>query len=105
MKQRKKLLKAILEAGSPWRQQDGMMPIIYCLFFIGILYISSAHFVEKRMRNIQALKGELKELRWEYMTVKSDLMFSSTYSQVLGAVNSSEQLKSSSIPKRIHVRG
>jgi hypothetical protein len=105
MKQSEKLFGVVPGLGGLFGQNNRMMPTIYCLFILGILYISSAHFVEKRMRNIQALKGELKELRWEYMTVKSDLMFNSTYSQVLGSVSDGEQLKSASIPKRIYVRG
>ena len=56
------------------------------------------------MRNIQALKEDLKVLRWEYMTIKSDLMYNSTYSQVAKTVSGMEMEFSGKLPKKILVK-
>lgn len=103
MIERMKISNVFRRVGDFGRDLSGTMKMVYCLFLIGLFYITSAHFVEKRMRAIQALKSDLKELRWEYMSVKSDLMHSSTLSQVSGAVVDREGIKSSQVPKRIYV--
>ena len=54
------------------------------------------------MRAIHTLKSDLKELRWEYMAVKSDLMHSSTLSQVSSAVVDREGIKEAQVPIRIY---
>ena len=56
----------------------------YMLFlgFLGVFYIANAHFSEKRVRDIQRLQKEIKELKWEYMSIKSNLMFRSMQSQI-----------------------
>lgn len=44
------------------------------LAFIAILYIANGHLTDKTIRRINATKKELKELQFEYKTVKADLM-------------------------------
>ncbi len=55
---------------------------IFFLAFIAILYIANARYAERNMRQINAIQGELKELRWQYMTSKSKLMIRSKQSEV-----------------------
>lgn len=56
----------------------------YLLFlgFLGIMYIANAHFAEKSVRHIQTLQKEIKELKWEYTSIKSETMFKSMQSQI-----------------------
>jgi hypothetical protein len=103
MIERLKWRKNIRKGEEQGVKSSASMKTVYCLFLIGIFYITSAHFVEKRMRTIHSLKGELKELRWEYMSVKSNLMHSSTLSQVAEAVVDREGIKSTALPRRIVV--
>ncbi len=49
---------------------------------LGILYIANAHFAEKGVREIQRLQKEIKELKWEYTSIKSETMYKSMQSQV-----------------------
>ncbi|MBU6167894.1 MAG: hypothetical protein KGQ86_02570 [Bacteroidetes bacterium] len=48
--------------------------LIYIVFigFLALLYIANSHFSEKKIRQIQVLQDEIKELRWEYMTLASE---------------------------------
>lgn len=56
----------------------------YLLFlgFLGIIYIANAHYSETKVKEVQKLQKEIKELKWEYMSIKSDLMFKSMQSQM-----------------------
>jgi hypothetical protein len=51
---------------------------------LGLVYIANAHFAEKRVRRIQSLQKEIKELKWEYTSVKSETMYKSMQSQIEG---------------------
>lgn len=51
---------------------------------LGLAYIANAHFAEKRVRRIQSLQKEIKELKWEYTSVKSETMYKSMQSQIDG---------------------
>lgn len=100
MNDSKKLNRRFLKAGSTTRFVAQSMPVFYFLFALGMVYITTALMSEKRMRNIEYLKKDIKELRWEFMSVKAELMHSSTYSQVAHTVIGSE-LNNTKAPKRI----
>ena len=53
-----------------------VMNISFFLFlaFIAILYIANGHLTDKSIRRINTTQKELKELQFEYKTLKSDLM-------------------------------
>ncbi len=42
---------------------------------IGLLYIGNTHYAEKTVRRIDAAQSEVEDLRADYTTLKSDLMF------------------------------
>ncbi len=56
----------------------------YLLFlgFLGIVYIANAHYAEKNVRDIQHIQKEIKELKWEYTSIKSETMYKSMQSQM-----------------------
>lgn len=56
----------------------------YLLFLggLGIVYIANAHFAEKGVRRIQTMQKEIKELKWEYTSIKSEKMYKSMQSQI-----------------------
>ncbi|MBK6932354.1 MAG: hypothetical protein IPH12_16455 [Saprospirales bacterium] len=56
----------------------------YMLFlgFLALVYIANAHFAEKGVREIQRLQKEIKELKWEYTSIKSETMYKSIQSQI-----------------------
>jgi hypothetical protein len=59
-----------------------LLPYLFFLAFIGILYIANIYYAEKKIREINGLRKELKELRYEYITEKSKLMYRSKQSEV-----------------------
>jgi hypothetical protein len=57
------------------------------LGFMALVYIANAHYAEKKVREIQALQKEVKTLRWEYMQLKSEVMYNYKYSEVANRVD------------------
>lgn len=91
------------KVGNAIKEIGGSLKTMFFLFFIGLVYITSAHFLEKRVRNIYALNKEIKELRWEYMTLKSSLMQGAKLSSVSGAVGGYADLQSVKLPIKIYL--
>ena len=60
----------------------GNFSYLMFLGFLGIVYIANAHFAEKNVRDIQHIQKEIKELKWEYTSIKSETMYKSMQSQM-----------------------
>lgn len=58
------------------------LPFMLYLTLIGILYIANGFYVEREVRDLYKTASDLKELRSEYITLKSDLNYQSKQSQV-----------------------
>ncbi len=52
------------------------------LGFLALVYIANAHFAEKKVRDIQRIQKEIKELKWQYTSIKSETMYKSIQSQI-----------------------
>ena len=51
------------------------IPFLGYLTVLAIIYISNSFYAEKTFRQIEKTNKELKELRFQYISSKSDLMF------------------------------
>jgi len=51
------------------------LPYLAFLAIIAIIYIANTFYAEKTFKEIEATKIELKELRYQYITTKSTLMY------------------------------
>ncbi len=56
---------------------------------LAVMYIANGHLADRTMRKINSTTSELKELQYEYKTIKSEVMFRSEEEQV---VKAAEQL-------------
>lgn len=63
------------------RLQNIIVFMVY-LVFLALLNIGNTYRAEKYIRQIDKLTKEMKELRYEYITTKSELMFKSKASEV-----------------------
>jgi Bacteriodetes cell division protein (FtsL-like) len=59
-----------------------VFPLFFFLAGLGLFYIYNAHYAQRIARKTDTVKDEIKELRAEYITVKSELMFQSKQSQI-----------------------
>ncbi|MFA6923561.1 MAG: FtsL-like putative cell division protein [Bacteroidales bacterium] len=58
------------------------LPFLLFIVLIALSYIANTYYTEKIVRKIDKTKNELKELRSEYITVKSNYMNKSKQSEV-----------------------
>jgi hypothetical protein len=59
------------------------LPFILFLMVLGVLYISNIFHVERTKRQIDDLEEELRELRYEYISSRSKLMYESKPSEIV----------------------
>jgi hypothetical protein len=58
------------------------LPFVLYLALLGMIYIGNRNLAEKNIRDIDKTYKEINELTSEYKTIKADLTFKSTLSQV-----------------------
>ena len=62
------------------------VPFFLFLALLAVVYIYNGHYADKTIRNINQTAKEVKELQFEYKTVKSEVMFRSKQSELAKAV-------------------
>lgn len=62
------------------------IPFFLFLSFLAVLYIYNGHYSDKLVRRISATEKHIKELEYEYKTIKSDVIFRSKASELVKAV-------------------
>jgi hypothetical protein len=92
-------LESYFEEGFPVKY----LPKILFIMFLGLLYISNTHHAEKTVRKINAIHTEVEDLRADYTTLKSDLMFASKQSEVARKVKAFGLQESLRPPFKIEV--
>ena len=58
------------------------LPYFLFLAFAAILYIANGYYADGKIREVNKTNNQLKELRSEYISTKSELMFASKQSEV-----------------------
>jgi hypothetical protein len=80
------------------------IPFILYLTFIGVLYIANSYNAEKTIIEISRTKKQNEELRFAYITTKSDLMFHSKQSEVAVKLKNSGIKESLVPPVKLYVK-
>ncbi|MGZ3883793.1 MAG: FtsL-like putative cell division protein [Bacteroidia bacterium] len=60
-------------------------PFVLFLTLLAILYIANGYYADDKIREVNKTTNQLKELRSEFISTKSDLMFVSKQSEVAKA--------------------
>ena len=68
----------ILSRGSVTRN----LPFLVFLALLALVYIANTYYAEKVVKEIERTKSELKELRFQYTTTKSTLMYYSKQTEI-----------------------
>lgn len=95
--------KLISEGGVSKEAATEMLPFLLFLSALCMLYIANSHMAMKNIRNIDKLNKEVKELSWEYKSLKADLMFKSKLTEVAKQVDTLGIRELTEPPKRIVV--
>ena len=80
------------------------IPFILYITFMGVLYIANSYNAEKTIIDISKTKRELEELRFSYITTKSELMFHSKQSEVAAKVENRGIKESLVPPAKLYVK-
>lgn len=92
MSQEIKNIETIQQNKNDWRRVFNYKWIVknipFFLFLAGlaVLYIYNGHHADKLIRKIGTSEKNIKELEYEYKTVKSDVIFRSKASELVKAV-------------------
>jgi hypothetical protein len=62
------------------------IPFFLFLAVLAVVYIYNGHMADKTIRAISRTERDLKELQYEYKTVKGDVLFRSKQSELMQAV-------------------
>ncbi len=84
MEERKENIELVSQLKA-WLSADHLIkniPFFLLVTALGILYIANAHYHLQLERRIDKKEAEIKELSWEYMTLKSQVMYESKESEV-----------------------
>ncbi len=85
-----------------WENVVRFMPFIFFLTFLAIIYIANSYIAQKTFREIEIMKAEIKELRSEHISLKSELMYRSKQSEVARRLENTG-LKESVVPPEVIV--
>lgn len=77
------------------------MPFIFFLTALAVIYIANSYVAENTIRNIDRIERDLKELRSEYISGKSELMVKSKQTEVATSVASMGIKESTVAPRKI----
>jgi Bacteriodetes cell division protein (FtsL-like) len=61
------------------------LPFFLFLALLAVVYIYNGHYADNTIRNINRTTTEVKELQYEYKTVKGEVMFRSKQSELVKA--------------------
>lgn len=62
------------------------IPFFLFLTVLAVLYIYNGHYTDKLMLKISTTEKKIKELEYEYKTIKSDVIFRSKASELIKVV-------------------
>lgn len=65
------------------RWLTGNIPFLLFVAMLTVVYIYNGHYAEKRIKDINRTAAALKELQYEYKTLRSELMFMQKQSEVV----------------------
>lgn len=92
VKERKPRKRKATASGPGWKRWLNyqavvrQIPFFLFLTMLAVVYIYNGHLADKTVRQIGRTTREVRELQYEYKTVKSEVMFRSKQSEMVKAV-------------------
>ena len=77
-----------------------LFPFVLFISFLAFIYIANNYYAERKIRNINKIQKELKEIKYEHISTKSKLMQISKQSQIAKRMESTG-IKESTEPVKI----
>lgn len=80
-----------------------VMPYVFFLTALAIIYIGNSYYAERTIREIDKTDKEIKELRSEFVTGKSELMSNCKLTAVAASISGRGIKESTEAPRKIVV--
>ena len=80
-----------------------IMPFMFFLTGLAVLYIANSYIAERTIRDIDKTNKEIKEMRAEYISAKTELMVKSKQTEVAASLAPYGIKESTVAPKKIVV--
>lgn len=77
------------------------IPFFLFLSVLAVLYIANGHRSDKTIRRINSTTGQLKELQYEFKTLKSEVMYRSQEAQIVKAAEPLGLKVTKEMPERL----
>ncbi len=81
-----------------------IMPFMFFLTGLAVIYIANSFIAERTIRDIDKTQKEIKEMRSEYISAKTELMVKSKQTEVAASLAPFGIKESTVAPKKIVVR-
>ena len=79
------------------------IPFFLFLSALAVAYIANGHLADRAIRRINDTTKQLKELQFEYKTIKGEVMFKSEENQVIKATEPLGLKVAKELPERLQV--
>lgn len=76
---------------------------VFFLAILGVVYIANTHYAEKNLRKTNVLENKIREAKWEYMSLKSEVNQNSTRSRIGKGLDGFNYLDDQKMPRKIEV--
>lgn len=92
MKEESNIVHATPGPRQDWRRRFNVrfiiknIPFFLFLSVLAVLYIYNGHYADKLVRKIATSEKNIKELEYEYKSIKSEVIFRSKASELIRAV-------------------
>ena len=86
MSENKKQVRYVWKRWLNYQSIVKQIPFFVFLALLAVVYIYNGHYADKTIRDISKTSKELKELQYEYKSVKGDVLFRSKQSELIEAV-------------------
>ena len=86
MSENKKQVRYVWKKWLNYQSIVKQVPFFVFLALLAVVYIYNGHYADKTIRDISKTSRELKELQYEYKSVKGDVLFRSKQSELIEAV-------------------
>ena len=98
---RRGLLRRLVPAGGMGDRMFRQMPFFSFLSALALVMVWNVHRAQQTLREIEAARTELQEMRWHASAVQSRIMYDNKQSEVLRRMRDRELGLAGSSPRRL----
>ena len=77
------------------------LPFLLLLGAMALVSVYNVHGAQRTLRNIEAARAELQDLRWHASAIQSEIMYDNKQSEVLRRMRKQELSLAGSSPRRL----